>query len=307
MIPIEPQPSSHFPVFVRLVATIALLSAWSRATARADDAAIAKLLKARGVEVTESKGVVTAVAVNDGSKLTDADFRQIGELTHLRTLNLNQCLTDERLVQLAGLGELEYLQTNLAQITDNGLKPLAQLRKLRNVKFFHPGKSFSGAGLVHLAELPNLDRLTVAGSFAFNDAGMAAVAKLTRLQEFRMWHAGPTQEGIKHLKALPNLKSLYLGQRLTYKPPACPSDETIALLAELKSLEALQLDEARLTFGALQQLKRLPALKKLTLGGIEIAQEDIERLKKELPQVKIDWTAPNETYRKRIRALFGSS
>jgi hypothetical protein len=205
---------------------------------------------------------------------------------------------------LAGLKELEYLQTNLAQITDDGVKPLARLTNLRNLKFFHPGKSFSGAGLAHLAELPHLERLTVAGSLSFNDDGMAAVGKLTRLQEFRTWHAGFTNEGVKKLKALTNLKSLYLGQRLTYTPPACPTDDTLSILAEFRSLEALQLDEARLSLPALQRLKQLPALKKLTLGGIDISPAEVERLKKELPEVKIEWTEPSDVYRKRIRALF---
>lgn len=299
-----PNPLLRQILFRGLVGAL-LLGALAAAPLFADDAEIGKLLKEKGVAVVESKGVVAAVTVNDGSKLTDADFRQIGRLAHLKMLNLNNCLNDERLPLLSDLGELEYLQTNLAQVTDDGLKPLARLKNLRNLKFFHPGKAFSGVGLAHLAELPHLERLTVAGSLAFNDDGMAAVAKLTRLQELRTWHAGPTQEGVKKLKALPHLKSLYLGQRLTYKPPACPTDETIAILVEMKSLETLQLDEARLSLAALQQLKQLPALKKLTLGGIDISKEGVERLQKELPQVKIEWTVPNETYRKRIGALFG--
>jgi hypothetical protein len=299
------QPTRRARTLVRgLVSALALCAAhpW---TARADDAEISKLLRDKGAKVTESKGAATAVAVSDGSKLTDADFRQIGQLVHLKTLDLNGGLTDDRLAQLAGLAELEYLQTNQAQVSDDGLKPLARLKSLRNLKFFHPGKAFSGAGLAHLAELPQLERLTVAGSLAFNDDGMAAVAKLSRLQEFRMWHAGPTQEGIKHLKELKNLKSLHLGQRLTDKPPACPTDETLAVLAELKSLETLQLEEARLSLTALRQLERLPALKQLTLGGVDIAREDVERLRKDWPRVKVEWTAPNEAYLKRIRALFG--
>lgn len=299
------QRSRRIQVFFRGL-VCALLVGATCPSAHADEAEIRKLLQDRGAKVTESKGVLTALAISDGSKLTDEDFRQIGRLVHLKSLDLNNCLNDDRLALLTGLTELEYLQTNLAQVTDPGLKPLAQLKSLRNVKFFHPGKAFSGKGLVHLAELPKLERLTVAGSLAFNDDGMAAVAKLTRLQEFRMWHAGPTLEGVKSLKELTNLKSLYLGQRLTYKPPACPADETLATLAEFKSLEMLQLDEARLTFAALQQLKRLPALKQLTLGGIDIPREDVDRLRKELPQVRIAWTEPNEAYRKRIRALFGS-
>jgi hypothetical protein len=89
------------------------------------------------------------------------------------------------------------LQTNLAQATDKGIKPLAQLKRLKTLKFFHPGESFSGAGLVHLADLPDLQSLTVAGSLAFNDDGMAAVTKLTGLQEFRTWHAGGTNGGVR--------------------------------------------------------------------------------------------------------------
>jgi hypothetical protein len=288
----------------RAAICVFLLCALCSWPAYADDDEIGKLLKAKGAEVTASKGVVTAVSIPDGSKLTDDEFRKLTRLANLKTLSIGLGLNDERLAQLTTLGGLERLSTNGAQVTDDGIKALAGLKNLRGVAFFHPGKGFSGAGLVHLAGIPNLERLTVAGSLQFNDDGLAAVAKLTGLKEFRTWHAGATNEGVKKLKELKNLKSLYLGQRLTYKAPACPNDETIAILAEFKSLESLQLDEARLTFAALQQLKQLPTLKKLTLGGIDISKDDVERLK--LPQAQIAWTEPNEVYQKRIRALFGS-
>lgn len=297
--PCCPKAFLHRTVFALLLC----LFGWG--PVRADDAAIGKLLKAKGAEVTVLRGTVTAVGVQDGSQLTDADFRQLGQLVHLKTLNLNNCLTDERLAQLTGLTELEYLQTNLMQVTDDGLKPLAQLKTLRNVKFFHPGKAFSGVGLTHLAGLPHLERLTVAGSLSFGDEGMTAVGKLTRLKEFRTWHAGQTVKGMRQLAELKNLQNLYLGQRLTYQPPACLSDETLAIVAELKTLESLQLEEARLTLAALGQLSKLPALKRLTLGGVDMPEADVERLRQDLPQVDIKWTRPNETYQKRIRALFG--
>lgn len=290
--------------FFGLACALLLLAAWP---AEADDAAVGKLLKEKGAVVTESKGVITGVTVPDGSKLTDADFQQLAGLRQLRMLSLSKGLNDARLAQLAGLRELEYLQTNLADVTDQGLEPLAQLTNLTTLKFFHPGKAFTGAGLAQLARLPKLERLTVAGSLAFNDDGMAAVATLPHLREFRTWHAGPTQEGVRKLQGMKTLKSLHLGQRLTYRPPACPTDETIPLVAAMSSLESLQLEEARLTLGALRQLRQLPALKKLTLGGIDMPAEDVERLRQELPQVKIEWTRPNETYQKRIRALFKDS
>jgi len=282
-----------------------VLALASLVPARADDAEIVKLLKEKGVAFKETNGVVTGASVPDGGMLTDADFGQLGKLSRLKTLDVNKGLNDERLALLAGLAELEYFQSNLAQPTDAGLKPLAGLKSLRNLKLFHPGPAFSGAGLAHLAELPNLAQLTVAGSLAFNDEGMAAVAKLTKLQDFRTWHAGVTDAGVKHLKELKHLRSLNLGQRLAYKPPVCPSDATVALVVELKSLEVLQLSEARLTLAALRQLKQLPSLKQLKLEGIDIPKADVVRLKEDLPAAQIDWSEPNETYRKRIVALFG--
>ncbi len=61
----------------------------------------------------------------------------------------------------------------------------------------------------------------------------------------------------------------------------------------------------RETYASLQRIKQLPALKKLTLGGVDIPKEDVDRLKQELPQAKVEWTEPTEAQQKRIRALFG--
>jgi hypothetical protein len=272
---------------------------------RAEDAEIGKRLKENGAKLTEAKGVVTGVDIPDCSKWAEADFRQLDQLKGLKSLSFSAGLTEQSLPFLTGLSELESLQTNLLQVTDDGIKPLAQMKKLTILKFFHPGKDFTGAGLVHLKDLPHLERLTVAGSLAFNDDGMAAVAQLPHLKEFRTWHAGPTLEGVKKLKDLKNLTSLTLGQRLTYQKPACPTDATVAVVAELKSLESLQLGEARLTLGALTQLKQLTDLKKLTLDGIDMPEADVVRLQKELTKVDVKWSKPNEAYTRRIRALFG--
>ena len=269
---------------------------------QADDV---RLLREKGAKVVESNGVATTVEASDVSKWTEDDFQRLGRLTKLRTLSLDGGPTDSTVVHLAGLAELEYLQTNRSELTDEGMKALAPLKKLKNLKLFHPGKAFTGTGLAHLAELPDLERLTVAGSLQFGDDGMAAVAKLVRLKEFRTWHAGQTIEGVKKLRELKALKHLTLGQRLAYKPPTTVSDETIAVIAELGSLESLQLEEARLSFDALKRLKSLPALKTVLLQGIDIADADIDRLRAELPKVELKATKPTEAYQKRIQALFG--
>jgi len=288
-----------FRIFSLLALSLQAGAVW------ADDAAVIKMIKEKGGEVTEANGRATSLTLSDGSKLTEAEFRQIGQLGNLKTLTLSNCLNDQTLGFLTTLTELESLQTNLMQVSDEGIKQLAQLKKLRQVKFFHPGKTFTGVGLAALADLPNLEALTVAGSFAFGDEGMAAVAKLTHLKSFRTWHAGQTIEGVKKLREMKNLKSLHLGQRLTYKAPSCPNDEVVAVLAEIKTLDTLILDEARLSLDALSKLKQLPELKTLTLGNIDMPEADMEKLQKEMPKVTIKWTKPTETAVKRIVALFG--
>src|SRR6185312_14660806 len=69
----------------------------------AHDVEVAKLLKAKGVEVKDAKGIITAITVPDGSQLTDDEFRQMTRLSHLKMLSLSKGLNDERLAQLTGL------------------------------------------------------------------------------------------------------------------------------------------------------------------------------------------------------------
>ena len=284
---------------------VSVLMAWmvEGQTLFAGEAEIVTALKEKGATATESAGKVIGLSV-DGSKLIDTDFDQIGKLTDLKTLSVGKIIDDRRLAQLAHLADLESLSTNGATISDKGLEALAGLKKLRGLTFFHPGPGFTGSGLSHFSDVKNL---TVGGSSTFGDEGMAAIATMSELEGLRIWHAQPTSEGIKKLVALKKLKSLVLGQRLSSKAPACPNDETLATLSQLKSLESLQLSEARLSFNALQQLKELPSLKRLTLDNVELSDGVLDRLKKELPKVDIKWTEPSSGALKRIGELFGPS
>ncbi|MBI3878938.1 MAG: hypothetical protein HY301_02605, partial [Verrucomicrobia bacterium] len=150
---------------------------------RADDTAAAKQLRALGAEVAEAGGVVTKLTFKDCSKLGDAEFRAIGQLTHLKALTLyGKChgLTDATAPHLAGLKELEELGTDGAQLTDAGLKHLAVLPELRRASFFHTSfgmKGFTGVGFGALKACPKLERLTVAG-ISMGDDGFAAIATI---------------------------------------------------------------------------------------------------------------------------------
>jgi len=304
----------HFPaqridlrgVFFFSLVWVALTLTLCVSPARGDDADIEKQLTGKGAVFTKSKDVITGFNIRDCSAWTEADFKSLAQLTHLQSLDFGGGLTDQGVALIAPLTEVEVIQTNKAQVTDAGVKGFTQLKKLRVLKFFHPGKSFTGTGLAELAGMPNLQSLTVAGSDFFGDEGMAAVARLEQLPEFRCWHDAESLEGVSKLKGLKNLKNINLGQHLSYKPPATVSDQVVAILVEMKSLESIQLSEARLKLTALVELKQLPSLKTLTLDGIDMPEADVEQLKKELPKVQIKWTKPPESYVKRIKSLFGA-
>ncbi|QDU25140.1 Leucine Rich repeats (2 copies) [Anatilimnocola aggregata] len=281
-----------------------LLAAVEHVFAKADpkpecgaDEAAEQQLTALGAQVTKAGDQISQISFKDCSKLGAAEFELIANQPELKKLTLyGSCkgLNNETLPLLKKLTKLEDVSTDGMQVTDAGFGPLAEMKSLKSLSFFHPSwgsKEFVGTGLVQLAGLPNLEKLTIAGT-PFNDQGMAAVGKLTQLKAFRTWHTFQTEAGNQHLLKLTNLKELRLGQRLRQyngqpNPPSL-TDDTIQVIAQLTSLESLWLDEARLSGTALAQLKGLPNLKLLTLERVDIADAEVEQLKKELPNVKID-------------------
>jgi hypothetical protein len=163
---------------LKLSLALGVCAAWPAPDVRADDAATATALRALGGQVTEANGAVTKVSFRDCSKLGAAEFAAIGQLKSLKSLTLyGSCkgLTDETLAHFAGLTALEELGTDGIQVTDAGLKHLANLPNLRTASFFHiafPDKGFTGAGFAAFKSLPKLERLTVAGT-PFNAKGIA--------------------------------------------------------------------------------------------------------------------------------------
>ena len=290
--------------FLRPLVIIAALLAPMSNCVQATDADIIAALKAKGAEPVETKGALTGLSFRDCTGLTASDYQQLHQLSHLKSLSFGKGFNDAALKALGPMPELEMLSTNGMDVSDDGLGALAGFQNLHGWAIFHPSKSLTGTGLAVLAKLPHFDNLTVAGSAAFEDPGMAAVATITQLKSFRTWHSGVTVEGVKKLSSLKQLTSLTLGQRLANTPPTTLSDAAVVALADCPSLEMLSLQEARLTLPALSQLKKLTHLKRLTLDGIDIPEADINTLKQQLAPVDVRWTAPNDAAKKRIEALF---
>jgi hypothetical protein len=260
----------------------------------ADEPEIAGRLRAFGVEVTVRDGVVIGASA---ANLSPEGYRAVGECTSLRSLSVSGTaapLSAETLPLLAGLVNLESLNTNQAWLADDDFRLFAPLRSLKRLALYHPSirmPEFTGRGLAHLAALPALEELTYAGTDT-GDEALEAVGTLQGLRRFRTWHTGQTQAGMTHLAKLENLVALRIGQRLPGWGSPEPSFDgsTIPVIAGMKTLEQLELTEARLTATDLAPLAGLPRLEKLVILTCDIPPADVEKLRGELPGVKIDFT-----------------
>ncbi len=269
---------------------VVLLSALCGCLRAADVEALQKL----GAKVTETAGAVTQVQVKCDA-FTEADFRTLGSFTTIKNLTISgKTITDDTLALLTGLVELEQLSTDGILLTDAGYKHFGAFQKLKSLAFFHPAfrsKEFTGRGLVSLKALPKLERLTFAGSTA-GDVAMEAIGQLTQLKEFRTWHTAQTQAGNANLVKLTNLTALRIGQRLPEwgkDTPISFDESTMAVVAQMKTLESLELTEARLSGKIIPQLQALPKLAKLKMETVDISAADVEAIKAALPNCKVDW------------------
>ncbi|MDZ4402725.1 hypothetical protein [Prosthecobacter sp.] len=251
-----------------------------------------------GAKVTETAGVVTQVNVKCDA-FTEADFKTLGGIKTIKDLTISgKTITDDTLALLTGLTELERLSSDGIQLTDAGYKHFAAFQKLKSLSFFHPAfrsEQFTGSGLVHLKALPKLEKLTFAGSTA-GDAALEAIGQLTQLKEFRSWHTAQTQAGNAHLTKLA-LTALRIGQRLPSwgkDSPISFDESTLETLAQIKTLESLELTEARLSAKIIPHLKALPKLTKLRIETVDITEADVEAIKAALPNCKVDFKPMTE-------------
>jgi hypothetical protein len=163
-----------------------------------------------------------------------------------------------------------------AVVTDELLSKLKTLPKLRELHI-ETTKGITEAGLAHLAKMSRLENLSL---YAINtdgpglgDDAIRSLVGLESLRELSITECGTSDAGAKLLEKLPQLTSLSLRQegRLT--------DEALKSIANLPRLKALALDSyvgterlgwMRFSAAGVRQLKELKELESLRLVGQEV-------------------------------------
>jgi hypothetical protein len=275
----------------------------------ADDAEVVRSLEAKGIKVRKTgAGEVTEVSVGGLKGIAIEDYHAIGQFRGLVALNLSAedlRFNDEAARELAGLDRLERFFSNGAQLSDEGFKSLAGWKSLKQLGFDHWFRTQKdkpiGAGLAQLAALPALESIRLGGCMVGIEA-MEALSTIKTLKKLDVFHTFyVNDEALRPLQKLPDLRIFIAGPQ--YQPRL--TDEALHILSGVKSLEEIHLTETWLTYGSgFRHLAQLPHLKKLVLPKVVASEEDIQKLKSELPNLAVEWTEPDPATVEKTKATF---
>lgn len=216
------------------------------------------------------------------TKLGDDWIAPIGKLTTLKNLRFtnNGKLTDVGMEKLAGLTNLEQFSFVGTYMTGRAYAKMTGWTKVTRVS--HRGNKIDDEGIKELCDhLPNLESISLAHA-KFTDAGAVHLAKLKKLKGLELGLAAGTPAALKNLVSLP-LEYLQLGdgldnaegiaaikaiptlKRVTLTGAGKLDDAGLALAAELKQLDQLEIGGLKLPDERLPQLAAFGFLKELKL------------------------------------------
>jgi protocatechuate 3,4-dioxygenase beta subunit len=168
--------------------------------------------------------------------------------------------TDEALRAVGAFPRLRRLYLCKGQASDDGLRALAGLSDLEVLFFWDAGR-VTDAGVEHLASLTNLREFNFSNG-QLGDGSLAVFGRLSGLRGLNLQGNTFSDDGLKQLAGLKQLRSLWIGMnraRLT--------DAGVRHLAGLTTLEQLDLQRAEVTDAGVAALKDLKQLRTLYLSG----------------------------------------
>ncbi len=174
--------------------------------------------------------------------------------------------SDADLKRLEATPTLIRVDSQAPTITNAGFRSLAA-SKATLEGFFLPNGLVTDEGLRAVGQCTNLVSVHVGGSRSVSDAGLAHLTGLTKLASLTLHDTAVADAGLMHIAALPALKSLHLDRTFV-------SDTGVETLAGMKGLTELHVDGTR-----------------VTVAGYA-------KLKKALPNCKIEWEDPNRSVAK---------
>lgn len=220
----------------------------------------------------------------------DKQLACLGSMKRLRSVTMSfpygSRLTQAELRRLVNVAPIQELVLSGTEIEENALEPLGRLPELESVSL-RGCDGVTDAELRHLANLHKFRALKLRalslGGREVTGEGFAAFSKSTKLEYLDLGSSPISQQGIRRVAALPELRCLKMKRdqvadgilgELAESPTleevdldSCKAftDAGIARLAESKSIRILQLYNTEISDKSLEPLSKMPALEKLQM------------------------------------------
>lgn len=263
------------------------LIAAAHAQNKAASAGVPEVLKLANATVSDKKPLGPTLSLESKTPLTAEQWSAIAAL-HLRSFVFaGAALDDAGMERLAKLNP-SAVTVNGSTVTGAGAAKFGSMKSLKTLHTLHitkPTPEAKEALSVH----PALETFSTDGAFCIE------AVTAPHLTSVDMKHGGAGDEFVALLKNHPSLESV----RLWNRNYATLTDASIATLATLPKLNKLSLEFAVFTYaGGLRHLKESRSLTTLDLKDVDLADEDLAKLKADLPKVKITFTPMTPEYRK---------
>jgi hypothetical protein len=205
-------------------------------------------------------------------------LRHLRRMRDLRVIEMPGGLTDSQLLQLIDLKKLRKLNLRNSYVAYAGLAVLDRAAGIEELNLEHT--KVTDAGMEHLVKLLNLRKLNVAQT-AVTDAGLRELAHCPELVDLDLYKTHIGDEGLRTLAVRTDIKALELGYTNT-------TDAGVAYLKSFPNMETLVLAYTKVTDKGVAQLTYLTHLRRLRLMGIKVSKDVAEKLRRALPDCRID-------------------
>jgi hypothetical protein len=200
------------------------------------------------------------LSIQSSIRRTPASRPKLESLSHLTGLQaLSLCNTGVTGLQMSSLKSLSSLRS-LTFVREHsfGSAGLAALKNFTALEYLDCYTRPIDAGLKHLAQLPNLQRLRLRMG-RIRGPGLVYLADMPRLERLTLWGTtGLTDRHIRYLEGLTRLKSLTL-----WGGDVPLTNSTLASISKLTALEELHLIRLKTDFtdAGIRQLAKMPRLR----------------------------------------------
>ncbi len=208
------------------------------------------------------------------TRFNDLHTRRLKKLENLRVLDLrgNMQAGDMTLKIIGELPSLAAFKHRSTIVSDDGLENLAESKTLRSL--LAQDFLISSESGKHLAAIPTLESLEIFRCQGFGSEGVLALAPLDKLERLTLRDLPEVDDAaLAVLAELPNIRRLYL-----HELPSV-GDAGLAHLAAAKNLEVLDIWALpRMTDAAVEVIAALPNLKELSIRETGVSEASLEKI-----------------------------